>query len=239
MSLANQSYRKQHLKFTADDSVGLMKKCNLSYRATYNILRHMKLQFRQQKVIFEIVGRNSIRNEVLSRTGDLFDQFDGVLNIGSDASPKYDNISIVYCTNITTLVQRVLSHRSEPDLPISAKMGCDHGQGKLLVTLSLNFSNSVKEILIIGASLEGKENKSCLRWFLGISIFPDHWSLKFFCYLKLFFPYKLISLIKVDEYIKTLGTNGKFFLKLGVVLGYFVCCIVFTISIFSENFGVL
>ena len=91
------------------------------------------------------------------------------LDVGSDATPRYDPLSIAYCNNITLLVQRVLAHRNEPDLPISAKMGVDHGQSKLLVTLSLNFSNSVNELLIIGASLEAKENKSCLKSWLVFS----------------------------------------------------------------------
>ena len=166
MKMGNLSYRKHHLDYSVEDVISFRRKFKLSERACFAIMSHIRNHGRPQRVVFNIASKASVKAELVERVGDLFSVWDGVLNTGTDASPVYDPVSITYCNNITLLIQRCLKFRKKPDLPIAVKLGMDHGQGKLLTTLNLNFSNSVDELFVVAVSLECKENYSCLRFWL-------------------------------------------------------------------------
>ena len=165
MDMANLSYHKKHITYSVEDVISLEKKFKISQRMTIGILSFIRDHGRSQRVVYNMASRKEVSSEIKARVGELFSCWEGVLNLGSDASPKYDPLKIFYCNDIGRLVQRVLKFRKKSDIPIAAKLGCDHGQSKLLVTLNLNFSNSVDEILLVAVSLQAKENKSCLRYF--------------------------------------------------------------------------
>ena len=173
MRIANLSYHKTHVEYSVEDVISLEKKFKISQRMTIGILSFIRDHGRNQRVVHHMASRKMVSAEIEARVGELFACWEGVLNIGSDATPKYDPIKIFYCNDIGRLVQRVLKFRKKADIPIAAKLGCDHGQSKLLVTLNLNFSNSVDEILLVACSLQAKENKSCLRYFILVCSF-DH-----------------------------------------------------------------
>ena len=153
---------------------------------THSILHHLRSKFRLQKVIFNIASTTKCKKVLDSRCEGLFSSFTGQLNTGTDKTPKQSEVFIVYASNIALLVRRSLKSRGVNDLPIAVKLGLDHGQGKLLCTLNLNFSNSVDQLLVVAVSLEAKENRSCLT--------------------------KILELLKIEEYISTLGDRGKGFI---------------------------
>ena len=157
---------KAVLRVSADDMLNQQSQFHFSSRRRHQSAANWKELVKSSGFKADIPNQKAVDELQRSRTADLFTSTIVRGNVGTEANPEHDDITVVYCKDTVELCKRVCAHRQVPLGMV--KVQGDHGQGSLKISVQPTASNSVHDLQLLAVTKDSGESVGTLSSILNL-----------------------------------------------------------------------